>query len=77
MNFIVNKIKNYYYYIVIALGLILSILGLVFIKTTPVSDFNYYNQFATDIANGGFWGDTRQAIGYPITLGFVYSERML
>ncbi len=73
MKFLVNKIKNYYYYIVIILGLILSILWVVFIKTTPISDFNYYNQLATDIANGGFWGDTRQAIGYPITLGFVYS----
>ncbi len=72
MNLLVNKIKNYYYYIVIIVGLILSILWVIFIKTTPISDFNYYNQLATDIANGGFWGDTRQAIGYPITLGFVY-----
>ncbi|WP_035795955.1 hypothetical protein [Clostridium akagii] len=68
----INKIKNYYYYIVLLLGIILSILWVVFIKTKPISDFNYYNQLATDIANGGFWGDTRQAIGYPITLGFVY-----
>lgn len=72
MKFCINKIKNYYYYIVIALGLIVSILWVIFIKTTPISDFNYYNHLAIDIANGGFWGDTRQAIGYPITLGFVY-----
>lgn len=72
MSFFLNKIKNYYYYIVMILGIILSILWVVFIKTTPVSDFNYYNQLAQDIAKGGFWGDTRQAIGYPITLGLVY-----
>ena len=72
VNSLVNRIKKYYYYIVIILGLILSILWVIFIKTTPISDFNYYNKLATDIASGGFWGDTRQAIGYPITLGFVY-----
>lgn len=72
MQLLLNKIRNYYYYIVMIFGLILSILWVVFVKTIPISDFNYYNQLATDIANGGFWGDTRQAIGYPITLGFVY-----
>jgi len=72
VHLLLNKVRNYYYYIVMIFGLILSILWVVFVKTTPISDFNYYNQLAIDIANGGFWGDTRQAIGYPITLGFVY-----
>lgn len=53
-------------------GIMLCILWIFFVKTTPVSDFNYYNQLATDISKGGFWGDTRQAIGYPIVLGLIY-----
>lgn len=72
MKLLVDKLKKYYYYIVIIFGIILSALWVIFIKTTPISDFNYYNQLANDISKGGFLGDTRQAIGYPITLGIVY-----
>lgn len=72
LKLIYNKFKKYYYFLVLFLGLLLDVLWVYAVPTEPISDFNYYNQLATQIANGGMWGDTRQAIGYPIVLALIY-----
>lgn len=67
-----SKFKSNYYSIVALIGIILSVLWIVFIKTEPFSDFKYYNELAKQIAAGGQWGDTYTSVGYSIILGFVY-----
>lgn len=67
--------KNYkqnYYKIVTIVGIILSLLWIIFVKTQPFSDFAYYNTIANQVAKGGQWGDTYTSVGYSIILGFVY-----
>ncbi|WPC43183.1 hypothetical protein [Clostridium sp. JS66] len=61
-----------YYKITIILGILLSILWIVLVDTKLESDFKYYYEIATDIANGLSWGDTYTSIGYSIVLGGIF-----
>ena len=54
------------------LGILISVLWVIFVNTQPFSDFAYYDGLARQIALGGPWGDTYTSVGYPIVLGFVY-----
>lgn len=65
------KSENYYK-ITIILGVLLSILWIVLVDTKLESDFKYYYEIATDIANGLTWGDTYTSIGYSIVLGGIF-----
>lgn len=67
-----SKFKNNYYSILTIIGIILSVIWIVFVKTEPFSDFKYYNDLAKQVASGGQWGDTYTSVGYSIILGFVY-----
>lgn len=71
MNFKSLTKDNYYKFIVI-LGLICSIMWVVFVKTKPFSDFQYYYDVALNVANGQQWGDTYTSIGYSIILGGLF-----
>lgn len=64
--------KQNYYKIIGGVGIVLSLLWIVFVNTQPYSDFKYYNDLAKQIANGGQWGDTYTSVGYSIVLGFIY-----
>lgn len=64
--------NNIYYKIIIALGMILSVLWTLIVDTQPFSDFDYYYRLAVDIANGLPWGDTYTSVGYSILLGGVF-----
>lgn len=69
------KIINFklnYYTIVSILGILFCILWVCIVNTQPFSDFQYYNELANQIANGGAWGDTYTSVGYSIVLGFLY-----
>lgn len=61
-----------YYKVVIALGMIVSILWILLVDTQPFSDFKYYYDLAVDIANGLPWGDTYTSVGYSIVLGGIF-----
>ncbi|OLN30223.1 hypothetical protein [Desulfosporosinus metallidurans] len=61
-----------FYYLVLILGFVLSVLWVLLVRTEPVSDFEYYQRIATQIANGGQWGDTYTTVGYPIFLAPFY-----
>lgn len=63
--------KNYYVYISL-LGILLSVSWIIIVNTQPYSDFQYYNELAKEIANGGMWGNTYTSVGYSIVLGFIY-----
>lgn len=63
--------KNYYKFILF-LGFLLGLLWICFVNTQPFSDFDYYNNLAKQIANGGPWGDTYTSVGYAIVLGLIY-----
>lgn len=63
--------KNYYK-ITIILGILLSIIWIALVNTKLESDFKYYYEIATDIANGLTWGDTYTSIGYSIVLGGIF-----
>ncbi len=65
-------IKANYYKIITSVGIILSILWIIFVNSQPYSDFSYYNTIAKQVANGGQWGDTYTSVGYSIVLGFIY-----
>jgi hypothetical protein len=65
------KIRKYYLSI-IAIAFIISLTWIITVNTQPFSDFSYYNDLATSIANGGQWGDTYTTVGYPIVLGLIY-----
>ncbi|AGK95819.1 hypothetical protein [Clostridium pasteurianum] len=67
-----KSFKQNYYKIVALLGIILSLLWVIFVNTQPYSDFAYYNTIAKQVANGGQWGNTYTSVGYSIILGFVY-----
>lgn len=67
-----KSFKQNYYKIVTLLGIILSLLWIIFVNTQPYSDFAYYNTIANQVANGGQWGNTYTSVGYSIILGFVY-----
>lgn len=64
--------SNMYYKMMIALGMLLSILWVTFIDTKPFSDFDYYYTLAVNIANGLPWGDTYTSVGYSIVLGGIF-----
>ena len=64
--------RSSFYYLVLMLGFVLGILWVRFVRTVPVSDFAYYNRLATQIANGGQWGNTYTTVGYPIFLAPFY-----
>ncbi|MHB8072325.1 hypothetical protein [Desulfosporosinus fructosivorans] len=61
-----------FYYWVLALGFAVGVLWILLVRTEPVSDFKYYHRIATQIANGGQWGDTYTTVGYPIFLAPFY-----
>ncbi|AKA72391.1 membrane protein [Clostridium scatologenes] len=61
-----------YYKITIILGIFLSIIWIAVVNTKLESDFKYYYEIATDIANGLTWGDTYTSIGYSIVLGGIF-----
>lgn len=65
-------IKANYYKIITVVGIILSLLWIIFVNSQPYSDFSYYNTIAKQVANGGQWGDTYTSVGYSIVLGFIY-----
>lgn len=67
-----KSFKQNYYKIVALLGIIFSLLWIIFVNTQPYSDFAYYNTIAKQVANGGQWGNTYTSVGYSIILGFVY-----
>ncbi len=67
-----NK-KNRFYLISMLIAISLCIMWIVFVKTVPYSDFNYYYNLAKQIADGGNFGDTYTSVGYPIMLGFMFS----
>lgn len=71
MRWKTNQI-DYYGLLVLTLGLVADLLWILFVKTQPFSDFQYYHGLAQQIANGGQWGDTYTSVGYPIVLGFFY-----
>ncbi|APM38814.1 hypothetical protein BS101_08630 [Clostridium kluyveri] len=64
--------NNTYYNVIIAIGIILSILWITFIDAKPFSDFDYYYTLAVNIANGGSWGNTYTSVGYSIVLGGIF-----
>lgn len=64
--------EGIYYKSILMLGLIASILWVIFVDTKPFSDFEYYYGLAKDIANGLPWGDTYTSVGYPIILGGIF-----
>ena len=61
-----------FYYWVMALGFVAGILWVFLVRTKPVSDFEYYHRIATQIANGGQWGNIFTTVGYPIFLAPFY-----
>lgn len=65
------QIKNYYF-LILMIGFISSVVWVIAIPTIPFSDFDYYHQIAASVATGGQWGDTYTTIGYSIVLGFLY-----
>lgn len=67
-----NSEGSRYYNMMIGLGMVLSILWIILIKSVPFSDFSYYYNLAVSIANGGKWGDTYTSVGYPIVLAGVF-----
>lgn len=64
--------SSIYYNVVIGFGMLLSILWIIFVKSVPFSDFDYYYNLAVSIAGGGQWGDTYTSVGYPIVLAGVF-----
>lgn len=66
------KRRDSFYYWVLALGCAAGLLWILLVRTEPVSDFKYYHRIATQIANGGQWGDTYTSVGYPIFLAPFY-----
>lgn len=66
------KRRDSFYYWVLALGVAAGVLWILLVRTEPVSDFEYYHRIATQIANGGQWGDTYTTVGYPIFLAPFY-----
>ncbi|MEA5007234.1 hypothetical protein [Clostridium tyrobutyricum] len=67
------KKDNRFYLISMLTALALCVLWVVFVKTVPYSDFNYYYELAKKIADGGSFGDTYTSVGYSIILGFIFS----
>ncbi|AFM01421.1 hypothetical protein Desde_3129 [Desulfitobacterium dehalogenans ATCC 51507] len=59
-------------YRILLVGLFVDVLWVILVQTVPFSDFSYYHRLATQIANGGPWGDTYTSVGYPIFLGLFY-----
>lgn len=57
---------------IFAVGLFVDILWVLIFRTVPFSDFLYYHEIATQIAEGGQWGDTYTSVGYPIFLALFY-----
>ncbi|WP_411682090.1 hypothetical protein [Clostridium thailandense] len=71
MKISVLKNENYYK-IIIASGMALCILWVLFIDTKPFSDFDYYYKLSVDIAKGLPWGDTYTSVGYCMLLGGIF-----
>ncbi|XOQ58865.1 MAG: PMT-2 domain-containing protein [Clostridium sp.] len=67
-----NDIHANYYKIIMAIGITMSLLWVIFVNSVPFSDFSYYYNMAVNIANGGTWGDTYTSIGYSIVLGGIF-----
>lgn len=66
------KRRDSFYYWVLALGFAAGLIWILLVRTEPISDFEYYHRIATQIANGGQWGDTYTTVGYPIFLAPFY-----
>ena len=71
MKKIISKIDRFYK-IIVLISLVLSILWICLINVVPFSDFKYYYIVASNIANGGQWGDTYTTVGYSIVLGAIF-----
>ncbi len=67
------KKDNRFYLISMLTALALCVLWVVFVKTVPYSDFDYYYDLAKKISEGGSFGDTYTSVGYSIILGFIFS----
>ncbi|MDP4125621.1 MAG: hypothetical protein Q8912_01570 [Bacillota bacterium] len=61
-----------FYNLVLILGLVARVLWIYWVRTKPISDFDYYQRLATQIALGGEWGNTYTTVGYPIFLAPFY-----
>lgn len=61
-----------FYGAVLLLSLAAGLTWLLLVPSQPFSDFQYYHELATQIAQGGPWGDTYTAVGYPIFLALFY-----
>lgn len=61
-----------FYNMIMVLGLIARVLWIYEVRTKPVSDFEYYQKLADQIAHGGQWGNTYTTVGYPIFLAPFY-----
>ncbi|WP_125153713.1 glycosyltransferase family 39 protein [Clostridium rectalis] len=67
-----DETNKKYYLILGLIGVLLSIIWITLVKTTPFSDFEYYYNLSSNIANGKPWGDTYTSVGYCIVLGFIF-----
>lgn len=67
-----EKFKHNYYRVTAMIGVILSVIWIIFVNTQPYSDFAYYNDVAKQVASGGQWGNTYTSVGYSIILGMIY-----
>lgn len=69
---LMNKESNKFYLFSGIIAFALCVLWVVFVKSVPYSDFNYYHTLAESIAHGGAWGNTYTSVGYAIVLGYIY-----
>lgn len=72
MSEMATKPRSPYYAWTLGLGFLTGLIWIFFVKTEPVSDFQYYHEIAAQIAQGGQWGDTYTSVGYPIFLALFY-----
>ncbi|MDW8801003.1 hypothetical protein P8V03_07525 [Clostridium sp. A1-XYC3] len=64
--------QDRYYRITFLLGMVASILWVIFVNAKPFSDFQYYYTLAKNISEGLPWGDTYTSVGYSIILGSIF-----
>ncbi|AAK81221.1 hypothetical protein BJV85_000616 [Clostridium acetobutylicum] len=72
MGEIMNRESKKFYLFSGIIAFAICVIWVIFVKTAPYSDFNYYNTLARSIASGGAWGDTYTSVGYAVALGYVY-----
>ncbi|URZ03271.1 glycosyltransferase family 39 protein [Clostridium felsineum] len=72
MRELMNREGKRFYLFSGVIAFAICVLWVIFVKTIPYSDFNYYDTLAKSIAAGGDWGNTYTSVGYAVTLGYVY-----